>query len=1309
MANSYPPVLTIADLTPPLFDTDSETSLNSIRSRKTPTFYSTISDVEKGSASKTREVHSIIQNTKNQFTHEKDKEQNILRKQLSSKNEENLLLLLQNKKLMNELENASFCIQQCRLEIKEQQSLKDQVFIQGEELNIKNYAIKELEKLITELRQHTCEIEDQNENLKEEHDLVNQNLKSLKRHCENLEMKVDQLNKKNNDLLITHESDIAMINKLTSYNKEVDEKCVAISTENKDFCKKLKEADSLHLRLRDEINNLNSKSIEVTALTDEILNFKFEIKKKDEKISEYEDDIRKLKLLVCEKTKNLKDGNDLLPQQLTNEDVKDFNKIQAINADLQLKLDMKDAEIQRLQTATMSSSYEKIDSFNLKGENSLYVLRAELTPFIDKVRYNEKVRCELDHKIAQQHEDIAKQAAQVIELTGRLGEKDMLIDSLENKLNERNNNLFQLQREKEKLLHQQISNKETIQSLSSCLKSHQEDYRTTVSELEKKNYELDILVKSYSEKITHLESLLLAHDEETKATDSLVTKIKLLHEKHCKELEQQILGLQNKLQQEILKVESLEKKIKLYLKDGKSKSKDIQHLQEYVAKMEQLLNEKNNLVEQYKEKLQKQSDSEKDRALYCETIITKYKSDIEQKCKEYESKELEYKSKLLVVENELKVSKDAIRHFNGEVATKNKHIEELKKSCEENFKMLKESNKRIAELEDAHEEEYTSLRESSLHDQIQLKDELAKLKTEKLVCQKELQLYRNQIQELTSTLGDAKLQFVTLGNDLDKKDSKVSELEAALVKKEKEIEESNSINKIQIKELSLNKKKIKELEKDISCKDKTINVLHEEKNDLFKKLEKLEEKCNRISSTCFTAEENFKEAKKEILLKHEALSRCERMLAISQDGLTIKEKELNDYHMRVTELQEVLDQQQWSLKEKAAMFTQLDMNIKQQQSEWQSKVEHLKLYNAQIEKELEDKNNKLNELSIVGSNLKRELDSSSKRCQEMERMLKIQEEANLNSSAELKIIKEELEKCQVEFKKKMESEIQLALVKQNNEINQLQQKLHKTSCECLIAQKAATEISQEVENLRNTLSLKEKDCSRLARELGACQMREAQERAKFNQELNQASKYHQLEINHQNEQLDSLRGDLDLYSTSHQHQVLNLQLQLQRKSEEHHLCERDLEHYKIRTSELEDCLKAGENQLKVEKGRSRELNECLVLKDAEIARLSARVSGFERNLLMQQNNFDQEPRPLGSDDSMSSEKSQDIFLPLSAVDSTMFKNQKESITQRMRIISPVRELTFDGLDETSGSYSNDIFSDANLTSVGALSISSFST
>ena len=140
--------------------------------------------------------------------------------------------------------------------------------------------------------------------------------------------------------------------------------------------------------------------------------------------------------------------------------------------------------------------------------------------------------------------------------------------------------------------------------MSSCLKSQQEDHRTMVSDLEKKSFESSMLAKNYSEKILHLENSLLAHDEETKATDSLVTKIKLLHGEHCKELEQQIEVLQEKLKRKILKAANLEKKIEICLKDGKTKNENLQQLQEYVVKMEQLLKEKNYLVEQYKEKLQ---------------------------------------------------------------------------------------------------------------------------------------------------------------------------------------------------------------------------------------------------------------------------------------------------------------------------------------------------------------------------------------------------------------------------------------------------------------------------------------------------------------------------------------------------------------------------------------------------------------------------------------------------------------------------------------------------------------------------------
>ena len=100
---------------------------------------------------------------------------------------------------------------------------------------------------------------------------------------------------------------------------------------------------------------------------------------------------------------------------------------------------------------------------NFKEEkNSSYLLRTEITVLTDKIRNSDKLRSELDQKIAQQHEDILRQSSQLIELTGKLAEKDILIDSFENKLNERNNKLFQLQREKEQLLQQQITNKEMV-------------------------------------------------------------------------------------------------------------------------------------------------------------------------------------------------------------------------------------------------------------------------------------------------------------------------------------------------------------------------------------------------------------------------------------------------------------------------------------------------------------------------------------------------------------------------------------------------------------------------------------------------------------------------------------------------------------------------------------------------------------------------------------------------------------------------------------------------------------------------------
>jgi len=60
----------------------------------------------------------------------------------------------------------------------------------------------------------------------------------------------------------------------------------------------------------------------------------------------------------------------------------------------------------------------------------------------------------------------------------------------------------------------------------------------------------------------------------------------------------------------------------------------------------------------------------------------------------------------------------------------------------------------------------------------------------------------------------------------------------------------------------------------------------------------------------------------------------------------------------------------------------------------------------------------------------------------------------------------------------------------------------------LNSQQTIIELTNELEESHGMLALKESDCTRLARELGASQVREAQEKARLSQELRMTIKNH---------------------------------------------------------------------------------------------------------------------------------------------------------------------------------------------------------
>ena len=71
----------------------------------------------------------------------------------------------------------------------------------------------------------------------------------------------------------------------------------------------------------------------------------------------------------------------------------------------------------------------------------------------------------------------------------------------------------------------------------------------------------------------------------------------------------------------------------------------------------------------------------------------------------------------------------------------------------------------------------------------------------------------------------------------------------------------------------------------------------------------------------------------------------------------------------------------------------------------------------------------------------------------------------------------------------------------------------------MTSQQTIIELTNELEESHSMMSQKESDCTRLARELGASQVREAQEKARLNQELRETIQNHDFKFSQKLEEV----------------------------------------------------------------------------------------------------------------------------------------------------------------------------------------------
>jgi len=719
-----PPMLTLADLTP---TASNERGSNNIENRNN-------SMLLQSSLTEIQQRKRISPSTMSCFNSNSLNDVNSSRMKISNLREENSILFLQNNKLMTQLENATYQLHQCKEEIKtlskvtsDESNLRESKYgetfkLLEEQVDKKQYAIKELENLIVELRQHLRDKDEENQSHSER--LITENeehactineltkkIEELEELCHKHANEVDDLKIKNNDLINVKST-------LENDHRKVSERNNNLNTENLKIHQEL-------VNTREDILTMQQKTSEAESFQVENLNLKVIIENQQEKLQEYENEVTKTKQHMM-KLENLiqkiqedkinesrPDSGIGIPHKSDTQPLSHSfshsmsgqNSSRSIIADLRLKLAMKDTEINKLNSLLSSKrlNQQKIKS-DLTFENChLSSLRSELSTVMDKTRITDRKQLELEQQITGLEEELSHKTSTIVELNERICDKVTLNTALENKINMKNNDIMELKETITNIDTEHQKKQSKLQSAVKNLQAELSSFKEQYNETNIKLTEYQSLAKNYSNRIIALEATILTHKDETQQTDKLLEKIQKLHSEHCNDLEKQVDNLQEQLKTKSELIVNLESKLHNVLQDDKMKEGTMSDLQEYVSKMDLLLSEQKSLVVNYEEKLksiQYEAVEERKKLDELSSSNNSLNNQLETLFKTLEQNQNDYNMLEISKEEEIVKLSMTINDLGIKFDEKCNKIIDLENSVSEHLIMLDENQKHISELEE---------------------------------------------------------------------------------------------------------------------------------------------------------------------------------------------------------------------------------------------------------------------------------------------------------------------------------------------------------------------------------------------------------------------------------------------------------------------------------------------------------------------------------------------------------------------------------------------------------------------------------
>ncbi|CAO2638998.1 Coiled-coil domain-containing protein 18 [Lemmus lemmus] len=1201
-----------------------------------------------------------------------DQEVKSLREKLNKLRQQNACLVTQNHSLMTKIESVHFELTQSKakmslLESAQEQAanipiLEEQIINLEAEVSAQDKVLREAEDKLEQSQKMVIEKEQSLQEAKEECiklkvDLLEQSKQGKRAerqrnealyNAEELSKAFQQYKEKVAEKLEKVQAEEEILEKNLSNcekeNKKLQEKCNLYKSELEILKEKFRQLKEEHNNGKEKLRIMAMKNSEVMSQLTEsrqsVLKLESELEDKDEILREkfsLINENRELKVRVAAQNERL----DLCQQEIDSSrlELRSLEKLMSqmplkreivgfksslskhqtntfsnkednclgcceanklMISELRIKLAIKEAEIQKLHAnLTVNQLSQKAASCDDVQEGGK-VNTLETEPVKLGGSQFENVKERNQHTMNKQYEREKERLATGIEelrtkliqieaensdLKVSMAHRTSQFQLIQEELLEKASNASKLENEMTKKCSQLLT-----------LEKQLEEKIIAYSSIAAKNAELEQELMEKNEKIRNLESSINTEHEKICFA---FEKAKKIHLEQHKEMEKQIEQLETQLEKRDQQFKEQEKTMSILQQDILCKQHHLESLDRLLTESKVEMEKENMKKDEALKALQIHVSEETikvrqlDSALeICKEELALHLNQLEGNKEKFE-KQLKKKSEeVYCLQKELKMKSHSLQETSEQNAV-------LQHSLQQQQQMLQQETLRNGELEDiqAKLEKQVSKQEQELQKHKESSAEkLRKMEEKYETAIRDADVKRQKIIELTGTVRQAKLEMDQYKEELSKMEKEIIHL--------KRDGENKSIHLSQL-DMILDQTKT-ELEKRTNAVKELEKLQHHteaELTDTMQKREALETELQNAHGELKSTLRQLQELR-DVLQKAQ-LSLEEKYTTIKDLTAELREckMEIEDKKQELVEMDQALKERNWELKQRAAQVTHLDMTIREHRGEMEQKIiklegslEKSELEVKECKKQVESLNEKLHnakeqlrekEFTLLQNEqeicqLRKESERTQQRMKEVEHVIKEQEEyiatqykEVIDLGQELRLTQEQMQNSHLELAEARRQEVQ--------------------------AQREIERLSSELEDIKQLSKEKEAHGNRLAEELGASQVREAHLEARMQAEIKKLS----LEV-------ESLKEAYHMEMISHQENNEKWKISADSQKMSVQQLNEQLEKAKLELEEAQDTVSNLHQQVHDRNEVIEAANEALLIKESELTRLQAKISGHEK-------------------------------------------------------------------------------------------------